>query len=101
MFNWVLNTPLTLREKCLYSEWVVFFSILRISPYSMQMRENTDQKNSEYGHFSHSVTVAEKVVLILFNQNWYLWKQCSRFLLLRGLNSMKPETLLVMMALPA
>ena len=22
--------------------------------YSVQMRENTDQKNSEYGHFSHS-----------------------------------------------
>ena len=23
---------------------------LRISPYSVQMRENTDHKNSEYGH---------------------------------------------------
>ena len=29
--------------------------ILRFSPYSVRMRENTDQKNSEYGHFSHSV----------------------------------------------
>ena len=26
--------------------------ILRISPYSVQMRENVDQNNSEYGHFS-------------------------------------------------
>ena len=24
--------------------------IIRISLYSVQMRENTDQKNSEYGH---------------------------------------------------
>ena len=23
-------------------------------PYSVRMRENTDQKNSEYGHFSRS-----------------------------------------------
>ena len=23
-------------------------------PYSVQMRENTDQKNSEYGHILHS-----------------------------------------------
>ena len=25
--------------------------------YSVQMRENADQKNSEYGHFSHSWTL--------------------------------------------
>ena len=28
--------------------------ILRISPNSVQMRENTDQNNSEYKHFSRS-----------------------------------------------
>ena len=28
--------------------------ILRISPYSVQMRENMDQNNSEYGHFSRN-----------------------------------------------
>ena len=28
--------------------------ILSISPYSVQMRENTDQNNSEYGHFLRS-----------------------------------------------
>ena len=28
--------------------------ILRFSPYSVQMRENTDQNNSEYGHFLRS-----------------------------------------------
>ena len=33
---------------------VKFKKILSISPYSVRMRENTDQKNSEYGHFSRS-----------------------------------------------
>ena len=41
--------------------WTVFFriqteygEILRVSQYSVRMRENTDQKNSKYGHFSRS-----------------------------------------------
>ena len=37
-----------LREKCPYSEFLVF------SQYSAQMWKNTDQKNSEYWHFSRS-----------------------------------------------
>ena len=28
--------------------------LLRISPYSVQIRENADQNNSEYGHFLRS-----------------------------------------------
>ena len=53
----------TLREKCPHSEffWSVFSrirtvhgEIQSVSPYSVQMRENKDQKNSEYGHFSRS-----------------------------------------------
>ena len=53
----------SLRENCLYSElfWSVFSrirteygEILRISPYSVRMRENTDQNNSEYCHFLRS-----------------------------------------------
>ena len=52
-----------LREKCRYSElfWSAFSrirtgygGILRISTYSLQMRENTDQSNSPYGHFLRS-----------------------------------------------
>ena len=48
---------------CSYSElfWTVFSGIQpengvmqSISPYSVRMQENSDQKNSEYGHFSHS-----------------------------------------------
>ena len=52
----------TMREKGWYSDffWSVFSrirteygKILRISPYSVWIRENADQKNSEYGHISH------------------------------------------------
>ena len=52
------------RKKCPYSEffWFSFFliqteygEILRISPYSVQMRKNSGQNNSEYGHFLSSV----------------------------------------------
>ena len=32
-----------------------FGEIFGISPYSVQMRENTDQNNSEYGHVSRSI----------------------------------------------
>ena len=64
MKNYIINDirkRFALREKCPYSEifWSVFSrirteygEILRTSPYLVQMRENTDQKNSEYGHFS-------------------------------------------------
>ena len=54
---------LTLREKCPYSQffwsvfsrvWTAYGEIRSISPYSVRMRENTDQKNSEYGHFTCS-----------------------------------------------
>ena len=50
----------SLRENYPYSElfWSAFSrirteygQILRISPYSVRMRENTDQKNSEYRKF--------------------------------------------------
>ena len=27
--------------------------LLRITPYLLRMRENTDQKNTDYGHFAH------------------------------------------------
>ena len=52
-----------LREKCWYSEfpWSVFsrirteyVEIFFISLYSVRMRENAVQKNSEYGHFLRS-----------------------------------------------
>ena len=64
---------LSLREKCPYSEffwskfsciWTEYGEIIRTSPYSVRMRENMDQKNSEYGHFSRNVSfyIAAKIV---------------------------------------
>ena len=53
----------TLREKSPYSEffWSAFSrfrieygEVRSISPYSVQMRENADQKNYEQGHFSNN-----------------------------------------------
>ena len=52
-----------LRKKCPYSEllWSPFFrirtgygEIFRFTPYPVQIRENVDQNNSEYGHFLRS-----------------------------------------------
>ena len=63
--------PLSLRENCSYSEFFLsafsrflteYGEILRISPYSVGMQENADQKNSEYGHF------------------WYFMEESNEFL---------------------
>ena len=62
----IFSCSLTLRKKCPYSEYVwSIFSRLRtengeirsISPYSVWMRENADQNNSEYVHFSSSLSL--------------------------------------------
>ena len=54
---------ISLRGNCSYSEFFWSFisrirteygEIIRISPYSVRMQENPDQKNSEYGQF-HAV----------------------------------------------
>ena len=34
--------------------WTEYGEILRISPFSILMRKNMDQKHSEYGHFLDS-----------------------------------------------
>ena len=71
---------ITLRKKCPYSKlfWSVFSrirteyrEIRSISPYSVQMRENTDQNNSNYGHFSCSVIHTQNIKS-LFNVEGYL-----------------------------
>ena len=65
-----------MREKCPYTVFLVFIFprsdwIRRVAVYlfySVQMRRNTDQKNSEYGHFSPSEASINKLsvtVLIL------------------------------------
>ena len=62
----------SLRKMCKYSEflwyvfsriWTEYRDLLWRSPYSVRMRENTDQKNSKYGHFyvvTDSYTMPEK-----------------------------------------
>ena len=42
-----------LRKRCPYSEffWSSYSRIWSKYLYSVQMRENTEQKNSEHGHF--------------------------------------------------
>ena len=67
----------SLREKCPYSEflWSAFSRIRTeyggmwsISSYSVRMRENTNQKNSEYGHFSRSASFMN-----LFEYVWIIY----------------------------
>ena len=62
-FSGVTLVMSKLRKKCPYSElfWSAFTrirtecgKIRSISPYSVQIRENADQNNSEYGQFSRS-----------------------------------------------
>ena len=61
--RYMLSLWSTLCEKCPYSKlfWSAFSciqteygEILCISPYSVRMRENRDQNNSEYKHFLRS-----------------------------------------------
>ena len=54
LYNRIFTSSHSLRKTCLYSEllWYLFPHIL--TEYPVQMRENADQNNSEYGHFSRS-----------------------------------------------
>ena len=47
------NHNITLCKKCPYLE--------SFCPYSVRMRKNTGQNNSEYGHFSRSGTDIQKI----------------------------------------
>ena len=40
-----------------------YFPVFGLNTYSVRMRENMDQKNSEYGHFSRNVqeTIISKI----------------------------------------
>ena len=41
--------------------WTEYGDLRRKSPYSAQIRENTDQKNSVFGHFSSSIIYHLKI----------------------------------------
>ena len=58
--SFISVTKTSLREKCPYSEffwslfsciWTEFEDLLRKSPYSVQMQENIDERNSKHGRF--------------------------------------------------
>ena len=62
----VLNVPTFHYVKCPYSELfssafsricTKYGEILRVSPYSVRMRQNADQNNSEYGNVLRSLNV--------------------------------------------
>ena len=62
----VSGLKVTLPDKCPYLDlfWSAFScirteygEILRISLYSVRMRENADQNNSEYVHFLHNMSL--------------------------------------------
>ena len=62
-FHSIISTAKrSFREKCPNTE----FLLVRIFPYSVQMRENRDQKNSVFGQFSRS--------------GYYCWKNGVRIL---------------------
>ena len=74
---------LSLHEKYPYSEYIwsafsrietEYVEIRSISPYSLQMRENADQKKSEYEHFSRSVP------RVTMKWIWSIISFCSRAL---------------------
>ena len=50
----------SLCKKCPYSELFWSGEILRISLYSVWMRENADQNNSKYGHFLRSASLMDQ-----------------------------------------
>ena len=72
-----LLEQLSLCEKCPYSEffWSVFSRIRteygEKRSISVQMRENTNQKNSEYGHFHAVETRQESVFKVV--QEYGFW----------------------------
>ena len=77
---------ITTAWKCSHSEFFCsVFSQIRtkyreirsISPYSVRVRRNTDQKNSEYGHFTNSdlYRYFQDLVLMIFYWFWMLRTQ--------------------------
>ena len=70
-------------KKCPYSELFrlsLQSTVQSISPYSVRMRANEDQNNSEYGHFLHSkclhIYIVGDVFLTIFDKS-HTRKACS------------------------
>ena len=78
-FNWKKLANYTAWKVSVYRFFWSVFSHIRteygdicsISPYSVQMRESTEKKNSEYGHFLRSV-IPRVFLKFDFNEDFYL-----------------------------
>ena len=44
--------------------WTEYGDLVRKSPYSVRIQENTDQKNSVFGHFSRSITLLSDSLIV-------------------------------------
>ena len=84
----------SLCEKCPYSElfwstfsriWTEYGEIRSISPYSVLMRENPDENNSEYNHFLHSICHTEHLTIWHYNFSRCDWPALD-FLLIQVTN---------------
>ena len=85
----MFDRTLTLPKKCPYSEffWSVFSRIRTeyggILRDTARIRENADQKNSEYGHFSRSVK--KRCLLLLSNYPpFFYYLTCNDFCCLQN-----------------
>ena len=60
-----------------HSDYTRREEILPISPYLVRMRENTDQNNSEYGHFLRSEVFTNRNILFCTFPHSLLLKLCT------------------------
>ena len=81
--------------------WTEYREILRISPYSVRMRENTGQKNSEYGNFTQCIfinktTISYNLIHLVYLANIYLFKHKRRvWKMLKANNKVNKMMLLI------
>ena len=56
--------------------WTECWEVLHISPYSVRMQENEDQKNFEYWHFSRSARINWQKVNLPCSDEWWSSSYC-------------------------
>ena len=90
----LLDVNYSLRQKGPYSELfssvfsrirTEYEEILLISPYSVQIRESTDQNNSEYGHFLRNSIIS--VWTGIKYPIWYILKLSFRIIQCQSVQS--------------
>ena len=59
---------------------VSVFGVFLVPAYSVEMRENTDQKDSEHGHFSRSEGLWNKERINYLTQQYFSYSFCCNIL---------------------